>query len=209
MYRIPTALVGVNLTENENIFIGAIVKVNDINGALLIVEQSDLFTDKLNGIIGAIEKLFNASKNISQFVKEVKFINTIGARLMFYDKTVIISNPKATGAMITDEVKKLHMNAFAKLKVIEKTPNPTVATVGAQPETVVKPGAHVEKPKEVGQENKATVASKPEPHLSTKPVVKEEVKVEEVKVKEEEPKVEVKETKPEPHLSSAPKQEKE
>jgi len=119
MLRIPTSLIGVNLTENENIFLGAFIKINSVSEVFLFVDNSDTFTDQLNGIIDAVKKTFKASKDFADFFKQLKYASN--TRFMLYDKLLPINNEGADAKMVIGEVKKLYMNAFRNINIIEKT----------------------------------------------------------------------------------------
>jgi len=119
MLRIPTSLIGVNLTENENIFLGAFVKINSVNEVFLFVDNSDDFTDQLNGIIDSVKKTFKASKDFADFFKQLKFASN--TRFMLYDKLLPINNEQADKNMVIGEVRRLYMNAFKNINIVEKT----------------------------------------------------------------------------------------
>ena len=118
MLRIPIALIGVNFTENENVFLGSIIKVNEVNDILLLVDNSELFTQRVNDVIKDIEKLYKKSKTPADFFEMVKYITN--AKLMFYDRLIPIHNDAADTKMIINQVKSLYMNVFSNIRMVDK-----------------------------------------------------------------------------------------
>jgi len=120
MLRIPIALLGVNLTENENIFLGIFLKINSANEVLILVDNSPLFTDKVNKILESTKEHYKKSKDFASFFNTIRDISST-TRFMLYDKLMATSHDNPTVEMVVKLAKSTYMNVFANVNAIVKT----------------------------------------------------------------------------------------
>lgn len=65
--RFAVNMIGVGFSGNENVYIGVVVKFNDYNSALMVVEPSDDYNDIVNTVLTDVKKMWDNASDINAF----------------------------------------------------------------------------------------------------------------------------------------------
>lgn len=111
MEKYNVSLIGINLTENENVFLGAILKINSLRSVVMIVKQSDQFTEQVNSIIDILKKDMNMAKEANEFNA---FINKSKMKFMMYNVKLNLQHTDPTPEQLVEFMKQTYFKVFTK-----------------------------------------------------------------------------------------------
>lgn len=132
MATFDVSMIGVNLAQNENVFLGAILKFNSVNHAVILVKQSEVLTEKTNNIIEFLKNQLTETKTIDGFAARLKKAKD---RMLVYSIKLPISHPNPTAKMIVDEILDKCFRIFKGVEIFEVR-NREVKEFGAEKVTV-------------------------------------------------------------------------
>lgn len=132
MATFDVSMIGVNLAQNENVFLGAILKFNAVNHAVVLVKQADNLTEKTNSIIEFLKNQLLETKTIDGFASRLKKSKD---RMLVYSIKLPISHPTPSAKMIVDEILEKCFRIFSGVEIFEVR-NREVKEFGATKVTV-------------------------------------------------------------------------
>jgi len=119
MAKIPIALIGVNLIENENVFLGALVKFNVAKSALILVKESEIFSDQINGLIKKIKEYYKQFKKEDFSSVFNKLRNESNVRFLLYATSISIADENVTITKAAEETQKQYMRVFTNTEILQ------------------------------------------------------------------------------------------
>ena len=116
MEKYNVSLIGINLVENENVFIGAIIRINSIRNIVLIAKQSEEFTPAVNTIIESLNAKLQVAKDVNEYAK---LLQKPGTKFMIYSVSMILDKESATADEVSDATKKRFFKVLTNLNSFE------------------------------------------------------------------------------------------
>ena len=141
--RYGITVVTSSMFDNENVIIGAIVRFNDMYGALVHIKPSDaVFTTEFNDKVLHLVDVFSKNRNIKDVIKVIKVQGTKKS-WSFFDKPLMVTNNKITKEALVEYVVRIVFNTVKDVDVIYST---EVISTLPKPKKAKGPSVEVVKP---------------------------------------------------------------
>lgn len=109
---------GVGLVGNENVYFGALLRFNDHTSALVIIKESDTYSDIVNTMIGDVKQMWEGSYDFAAVMNKINRYTKY--RIMPFTVPYATPNTKISVDQLAIECKARCMKFFKEADILIK-----------------------------------------------------------------------------------------
>ena len=118
MEKYNVSLIGVNLVENENVYLGAILRVNSVRSVVIIAKESEYFTNDVNNLLSEMRTSLNKVKKAVDFNA---MLTKSKVKMLMYNVVMNVQQDNAALDLVVSFLKKRYFKVINNLEAFDMT----------------------------------------------------------------------------------------